>query len=168
MVSLAYDGALRREELVQLSGDDFDPAYSLIRLRAETTKSKRSREVTYGEATGRLFMAYLAERRSSVGRVARPLLRSMSNRNPGGPLGASSWSKFVERLSSTSGVNRLSTHTATWPRPCAISTCPVVSSQHASTWPTPPSTPTASGSSPVFWRHREPHPRPPADHASAA
>ncbi|KOV03329.1 hypothetical protein ADK91_17895 [Streptomyces sp. XY511] len=111
MVSLAYDGALRREELVQLSGDDFDPAYSLIRLRAETTKSKRSREVTYGEATGRLFMAYLTERRSSVGRAGGPLLRSTSNRNPGGPLGASSWSKIVERLSSTSGVNRLSTHT---------------------------------------------------------
>ncbi|MEU7189444.1 site-specific integrase [Streptomyces sp. NPDC045369] len=111
MVSLAYDGALRREELVQLSGDDFDPAYRLIRLRAETTKSRRSREVAYGKATGRLFMAYLAERRSSVGRAGGPLLRSVSNRNPGGPLGVSSWSKIVERLSRTSGVDRLSTHT---------------------------------------------------------
>ncbi|HEY9327340.1 MAG TPA: site-specific integrase [Streptomyces sp.] len=111
MVSLAYDGALRREELVQLSGDDFDPAYSLIRLRAETTKSKRSREVTYGAASSQLFMAYLGERRNSFGRLAGSLLRSTSNRNPGDPLSASSWSKIVERISRTSGVTRLSTHT---------------------------------------------------------
>lgn len=51
MFCLAYDAALRREELVLLEVDDFDPAYSLIRLRAETTKSLRSREVAYGSAS---------------------------------------------------------------------------------------------------------------------
>jgi len=34
MVALAYDGALRREELVQIEIDDLEPAYSLIHLRA--------------------------------------------------------------------------------------------------------------------------------------
>src|SRR5262249_12258383 len=37
MVALAYDGALRREELVQLAVEDFEPAHCLIHLRAETT-----------------------------------------------------------------------------------------------------------------------------------
>jgi integrase/recombinase XerD len=46
MIALAYDGALRREELVQLEVGDFELAYSLIRLRAVTTKSKRSRKVS--------------------------------------------------------------------------------------------------------------------------
>ncbi|MFF0171336.1 tyrosine-type recombinase/integrase [Streptomyces prasinus] len=43
MVTLAYDGALRREELVQLDVEDFEPAHRLVHLRAETTKSQRAR-----------------------------------------------------------------------------------------------------------------------------
>lgn len=46
MVTFAYDGALRREELVSLEPGDLELAWSLIHLRAETTKSKRAREVT--------------------------------------------------------------------------------------------------------------------------
>jgi integrase/recombinase XerD len=34
MVALAYDGALRREALVQLSAEDFEPVHLLIHLRA--------------------------------------------------------------------------------------------------------------------------------------
>ncbi|MFF7250451.1 tyrosine-type recombinase/integrase [Embleya sp. NPDC008237] len=111
MVGLAYDGALRREELVQLDVEDFDPAYSLIRLRALTTKSKRSREVVYGVATAKLFAAYLGERRSRFGRITGALLRSESNRNSGHPLGLSSWSKIVERLGTKAQTPQLSTHT---------------------------------------------------------
>jgi site-specific recombinase XerD len=43
MVTLAYDGALRREELVQLDVGDFEHAHRLIHLRAETTKFQRAR-----------------------------------------------------------------------------------------------------------------------------
>ncbi|WP_370193264.1 tyrosine-type recombinase/integrase [Streptacidiphilus sp. MAP5-52] len=111
MVALAYDGALRREELVRLDVGDFEPAYRLIRLRAVTTKSLRSREVSYGEATERLFAAYLVERRSRFGRIGGPLLRSESRRNLGCPLGLSSWSKTVESLAERSAVPRLTTHT---------------------------------------------------------
>lgn len=98
MITLAYDGALRREELVQLDVGDFEPAYSLIRLRAVTTKSKRSREVSYGSATAHLFMQYLAIRRQMVGRAGGRLLLSTSRRNRSAPLGASSWSKIVTGL----------------------------------------------------------------------
>jgi integrase/recombinase XerD len=111
MVALAYDGALRREELVGLQVGDFEPAYSLIRLRAETTKSKRSREVSYGTATSRLFGAYLAERRQIVGRAAGPLLVSVSRRNHGAALGSASWSKIVTGIAARAGVGRFTTHT---------------------------------------------------------
>ncbi|WP_176440144.1 tyrosine-type recombinase/integrase, partial [Pseudomonas aeruginosa] len=45
MLSLAYFGALRRAELVALRIEDLDVAHRLISVRAETTKSKRSRVV---------------------------------------------------------------------------------------------------------------------------
>uniref|UniRef100_UPI003F494870 tyrosine-type recombinase/integrase n=1 Tax=Nonomuraea bangladeshensis TaxID=404385 RepID=UPI003F494870 len=111
MLALAYDGALRREELVHLEVGDFEPAYCLIHLRAETTKSKRAREVSFGTATSRLFMAYLAERRRLVGRMAGRLLISVSRRNHGAPLGAASWSKIVSGIADRAAVPRLSTHT---------------------------------------------------------
>jgi site-specific recombinase XerD len=111
MIALAYDGALRREELVLLEVGDFEPAYSLIRLRAVTTKSRRSREVSYGSATAQLFMQYLAVRRQMVGRAGGRLLLSTSRRNRSAPLGASSWSKIVTGLARRAGVHQLSTHT---------------------------------------------------------
>jgi site-specific recombinase XerD len=111
MLALAYDGALRRQELISLEVGDFEPAYSLIRLRAVTTKSLRSREVAYGAATARLFVAYLRQRREVFGRVDGRLLLSVSRRNHGTGLGLSSWSKIVEGLADRAGVSRLSTHT---------------------------------------------------------
>lgn len=111
MVTLAYDGALRREELVQLDVEDFEPAHCLIHLRAETTKSQRAREVAFGTTSSQLFVAYLRERRTLFGRIDGPLFRSMSNRNCGAPLGASSWSKTVEGIARRAGAARLSTHT---------------------------------------------------------
>src|SRR6266542_3822630 len=91
MVAMAYDGALRREELVQIEIEDLEPAYSLIHLRAETTKSKRAREVAFGAATGQLLVSYL--------------------RNRGAPIGAWSWSKIVEAIAERAGQSRFSTHT---------------------------------------------------------
>lgn len=111
MVAFAYDGALRREELVQLDVDDLEPAYGLIHLRAETTKSKRARTVAFGSASSRLLVAYLRERRVLFGRVDGALFRSVSNRNYGRPLGVSSWSKIVEQFAGTAGLTRFSTHT---------------------------------------------------------
>ncbi|MEV6513955.1 site-specific integrase [Streptomyces sp. NPDC051642] len=111
MVTLAYDGALRREELVQLDVEDFEPAHRLIHLRAETTKSQRAREVAFGSTSSQLFVTYLRERRTLFGRIDGPLFRSVSNRNYGAPLGPSSWSKTVERIARSAGAARLSTHT---------------------------------------------------------
>jgi integrase/recombinase XerD len=111
MVAMAYDGALRREELVQIEIDDLEPAYSLIHLRAETTKSKRARDVAFGAATGHLLVGYLRERARVFGCVSGRLLLSASRRNHGSPIGAWSWSKIIEAIAERSGLPRFSTHT---------------------------------------------------------
>jgi site-specific recombinase XerD len=41
MLALAYDAALRREELCSLRTEDLDPAHRTLRIRAETTKNRR-------------------------------------------------------------------------------------------------------------------------------
>ncbi len=59
MFLLAYDGALRREELVRLDISDFDFAYQQITIRAEHAKNGRERVVGYGKVTSQLLTAYL-------------------------------------------------------------------------------------------------------------
>jgi integrase len=51
MLALAYDAALRREELCLLRADDLDPAHRTITVRAETTRGARMTAlVAVGEA----------------------------------------------------------------------------------------------------------------------
>ena len=57
MLALAYDAALRREELCLLGTDDLDPAHRTITVRAETTKTKRGRVVPYSAVAGQLLAA---------------------------------------------------------------------------------------------------------------
>jgi integrase/recombinase XerD len=111
MVAMAYDGALRRAELVQIEIDDLEPAYSLIHLRAETTKSRRARDVAFGTATGQLLVNYLRERSRVFGRLNGRLFLSTSRRNRGAAIGAWSWSKVVNAIAERAGFPRFSTHT---------------------------------------------------------
>ncbi len=85
MLLLAYDGALRREELVTLEIGDFDVAYRQVRIRAEHAKNGRERVVSYGKLTSRLLEAYLRRRRELSSRPG-PLFLSESHRNFAGPL----------------------------------------------------------------------------------
>ena len=64
MFYLAYDGALRREELCLLRIDDFDPSDQALRIRAETTKWKKGRVVIYSKLVAALFKRYLEHRKS--------------------------------------------------------------------------------------------------------
>ena len=59
MLALAYDAALRREELCSLRTDDVDPAHRMLRVRAETTKNRLERVVPYSAPTGVLLSQYL-------------------------------------------------------------------------------------------------------------
>jgi integrase/recombinase XerD len=110
MLALAYDAALRREELCALQTGDFDPAYRLVRIRAETTKSQRERVVPYTEGTGLLHAAYLQER-LGLSRAQGPLFLSRSHRNQAQPISLWTWSDVVGALAKRAEVPNFTTHT---------------------------------------------------------
>ncbi|MFE9926637.1 tyrosine-type recombinase/integrase [Streptomyces sp. NPDC005774] len=110
MLALAYDAALRREELCSLRTDDLDPARRTLRIRAETTKNRLERVVPYSAATGALLSRYLAHR-TTVSRARGPLFLSESRRNHAQPLSLWTWSKVVRRVALAADVPRFSTHT---------------------------------------------------------
>jgi len=110
MLALAYDAALRREELCALRTDDLDPGRRMLRIRAETTKTRRGRVVPYSAATGVLLGEYLAHR-ATLSRARGPLLLSESHRNMAEPLTLWTWSKVVRRVALAADVPRFSTHT---------------------------------------------------------
>ena len=85
MLALAYDAALRREELCSLRTDDLDPAQRMLRVRAETTKNRRERVVPYSASTGVLLSVYLTHR-ASISRARGALFLSESRRNHAQPL----------------------------------------------------------------------------------
>ena len=110
MLALAYDAALRREELCSLRTDDVDPAHRTLRVRAETTKTRRERVVPYSASTGVLLADYLRHR-GTLSRARGPLFLSESRRNRGEPLTLWTWSKVVRRVALAADVPRFSTHT---------------------------------------------------------
>ncbi|MGB6165010.1 MAG: tyrosine-type recombinase/integrase [Pseudonocardiaceae bacterium] len=110
MLALAYDAALRREELCSLRTDDLDPAHRTLRVRAETTKNRLERVVPYSAPTGVLLSGYLAHR-AALSRARGPLFLSESRRNRGEPLTLWTWSKVVRRIALVAEVPRFSTHT---------------------------------------------------------
>jgi hypothetical protein len=110
MLALAYDAALRREELCSLRTDDVDPAHRMLRIRAETTRNRLERMVPYSASTGVLLSQYLAHR-AQVSRVRGPLFLSESRRNRAQPLSLWTWSKVVRRIALASGVERFSAQT---------------------------------------------------------
>src|SRR5258708_39091033 len=69
MVALAYDAALRREELFSLCSDDVDPAQRMLRLRAETTKGHRQRAVPYAATSVDLLRPSLAHPRAMANQL---------------------------------------------------------------------------------------------------
>ncbi len=111
MLALAYDDALRREELCGLEAWDFQPAHRLLRIRAETSKSRQDRVVPYSETSGVLLAAYLSHRRNTLSRQRGPLFLSESHRNRTEPITRWTWSKVVRRIADAAGLPRFSTHT---------------------------------------------------------
>jgi len=103
MLALAYDAALRREELCAWRTDDLDPAHRTVRVRAETTKTRCGRVVPYSAPTGVLLSAYLRHR-VTLSRARGTLFLSESRRNRGEPLTLWTWSKVVHRIALTLSV----------------------------------------------------------------
>jgi integrase len=110
MLALAYDAGLRREELCGLESGDLQPAHRLLRVRAETSKSRQDRIVPYSETTGVLLAAYLGHRRE-LSRKRGPLFLSESRRNRTEPITLWTWSKVVRRIADAAELPRFSTHT---------------------------------------------------------
>jgi integrase len=110
MLLIAYDGALRREELVRLEINDFDFAYRQIRVQAEHAKNRRERIVGYGKTTSRLLEVYLRQRKMLSAKRG-PLFLSESHRNASHPLALVTWSKIVQKLAERAGLSRFTTHT---------------------------------------------------------
>jgi integrase/recombinase XerD len=110
MLALAYDAALRREELCLLATDDLDPAHRTLRVRAEKTKTHRGRVVPYSAVAGQLMAAYLRHRRS-ITRERGVLFVSESPRNRAAAISPWTWSKVVRSIAVRAGVETFSTHT---------------------------------------------------------
>jgi len=116
LLLVAYDGALRREEVVGLRADDYDQHRALLLVRAETSKSGRDRWVSLSPFGQRVLDHYLdRHRRALVGAYdldARgPLFLSESTRNPGRPLAPGAVNDVVEALRTALGLPQLRPHT---------------------------------------------------------
>ena len=103
MILLAYDAALRREELMSLRVDDIDWARGIITVRAETTKGGRMRYVPASAPVLHLLRSYIeGDRRSLLaaydGEDDGPIFLSESTRNPGHPLAVGAFDEIVERV----------------------------------------------------------------------
>jgi site-specific recombinase XerD len=116
MILLAYDAALRREELMSLRVDDLDWARGLLTVRAETTKSGRMRSVPVSAAVLHLVRQYLeGDRRALVvaydGEELGPIFLSESTRNPGRPLMVGAFDEIIERVRERVELPALTPHT---------------------------------------------------------
>ncbi|MDG6910194.1 MAG: tyrosine-type recombinase/integrase [Nitrososphaerota archaeon] len=116
LVLLAYDAALRRQELLALRLDDVDWSLGLVQVRAESAKSGQARKVPISPSTELLLRRYVQTVRSHLilgfgGLPAGPLFLSESQRNPGAPLRPGAFNDIVERLRTRLDLPELHPHT---------------------------------------------------------
>jgi integrase/recombinase XerD len=91
IVLLAYDGALRREEIVHLRVDDIDWNTHTITIRAEITKNRLSGTIVLSHPTWTRLKEYIEEDRATLIKCYGadwngPIFLSDSHRNPGLPI----------------------------------------------------------------------------------
>jgi integrase/recombinase XerD len=111
MLLFAYDGALRRSELVALQVRDISFPHQQMTIRPEIAKNGRGRVVMYGNVARDLLRQYLQER-TEADISAGLLFRSQSDRNRTQGVTADTWDKVVERIAKrTSLYHRFTTHT---------------------------------------------------------
>jgi integrase/recombinase XerD len=111
MLLFAYDGALRRSELVALHMHDISFSHQQITVRSEIAKNGRGRVVMYGDVAAQLLQCYLEERvdEEIYGGL---LFRSQSDRNHTQGMTADAWDKVVTRIAKQASLHhRFTTHT---------------------------------------------------------
>jgi integrase/recombinase XerD len=109
MFALAYDAALRREELCSLDLNDLDPAHRMMRIRAEVTKNRLERTIPYSAASGRLLVGYMHHRRR-LSCARGKLFLSESRRNNTQPISIWTWSKVIRAVALRAQVPQFTTH----------------------------------------------------------
>lgn len=110
MLVLAYEGALRRRELLSLEVGDIAFPHGQITIRPEVAKNRCGRVVFFGPVSAHLLRTYLWQRRH-LGVRSGPLFISDSNRNRGQPLSESMWNKIIARIAMRAGVPQFTPHT---------------------------------------------------------
>jgi integrase/recombinase XerD len=111
MFLFAYDGALRRSELVALQVRDVSFPHQQVTIRPEITKNGRGRIVMYGDVARDLLQAYLEER-ADADIAAGLLFRSQSDRNRAQGVTPDTWDKVVTNVARRAGLHhRFTTHT---------------------------------------------------------
>lgn len=110
MVLLAYECALRREELVSLRVTDIDLPHRQVTIRPEIAKNRIGRIVFYGQTTGLLLAHYLRHRRL-LSRDNGPIFLSESRQNRGSPLSTRMVNKIIARIVARAGSPQFSPHT---------------------------------------------------------
>src|SRR6266700_7841491 len=116
MILLAYDAALRREELMSLRVDDIDWARGIITIRPETTKNGRMRSIPVSSAVLHLVRRYIEGNRRVLivaydGEDRGQIFVPESTRNPGCPLAVGAFDEIVERVREKVGLPFLTPHT---------------------------------------------------------
>lgn len=116
MILLAYDAALRREELMLLCVRDIDWDRGIITIRPETTKNGRMRFVPVSAAVLHLVRHYIeGDRhvllRACLGEEQGPIFLSESTRNPGYPLAIGAFDEIMQRVRSQINLPGLTPHT---------------------------------------------------------
>jgi integrase/recombinase XerD len=110
MFVLAYDGALRRNELTGLLLSDFDFSGRTLTIRSEASKTGLERTVPYSSTASLLLREYLPHRRKVAKSVAH-LFVSESPRNHGSSLSGYTWGRLASELADQAQVPFFSTHT---------------------------------------------------------
>jgi len=115
MVLLAHDGALRREEIVQLRVDDIDWRTHTMTVRAEISKNKMPGMIVLSHPTWTRLKEYLEEDRAALaaayGAEANgPIFLSDSHRNPGRPLSKWTVKDIFDRISDALQIPQLTPH----------------------------------------------------------
>ena len=115
MVFMAYDGALRRGELLSLTLSDIDFPHQKITIRPEVAKNRSGRVVFYGDATSDLLSSYVQYRHRLLSSSCEPippqLFISESHRNRGQSLTYEMWNKIVRRIATRANLPLFKTHT---------------------------------------------------------
>jgi len=115
IVLLAHDGALRREEIVQLRVDDIDWPMHTMTVRAAISKNKMPGMIVLSQSTWTRLKEYVEEDRAALvaafGAEANgPLFLSDSHRNPGQPLSKWTVKDIFDRISDALQIPQLTPH----------------------------------------------------------